>query len=97
MKMFAIARRRTDRDASEFAKHGDAEWRKAFSFITEGFSREIYSMADGGGAVMVVEADDVASAQARFAELPFVQNGLLDIEIIPVTAYRGFGLAIGSS
>ncbi|MEM6490728.1 MAG: hypothetical protein AAF684_02315, partial [Pseudomonadota bacterium] len=78
MKMFAIARRRTDRDAADFAKFGDAEWRQAFTFVVEGFSREIYSMADGGGAVMVIEADDVESAQAKFAELPFVQNDLLD-------------------
>lgn len=96
MKMFAIACRRTDKDPAEFAKHGDAEWRKAFSFVVDGFSREIYSMANGAGAVMVIEADSVEQAEARFSDLPFVQNGLLDIEIIPVTAYRGFTLALGN-
>jgi len=29
--------------------------------------------------------------------LPFVQNDLLDVEVIPVTAYRGFGLALDAA
>lgn len=94
MKMVAIARRRKDKDPAEFAKFGDAEWRKAFSFVVDGFTREIYSMADGGGAVMIIEAESVEAAQAKFSTLPFVQNDLLDVEVIALTAYRGFGLAL---
>ena len=97
MKMFVIARRRKDKDPAEFAKYGDAEWRKAFSMVVDGLTREIYSMADGGGAVMAVEADTPETVHARFSELPFVQNDLLDIEVIPVTAYRGFALAIADA
>lgn len=94
MKMFVILKRRSDGDPAAFAAHGDEEWRTAFSLVVGGPVREIYSMADGGGAVMVVEADDAADVKAQLDLLPFMKNNLLDVEIIPVAAYRGFALAI---
>ena len=93
MRIFVIARRNKSRPQEDFAKHSVAEVKTAFSFAADGLVREIYSMADGGGAVLVCEADSADAALTQLSQLPFCQNGLLDLEPIPVVAYRGFRMA----
>jgi len=94
MKVVVIARRNMDRPAEDFAKFSSAEVRKAFEFVVEGTTREIYSMANGAGAVLICEGDSAEAVEAKLSQLPFCQNGLLTLEIIPLTAYRGFQMAL---
>jgi uncharacterized protein YciI len=47
-------------------------------------------MADGGGAVILAEANSLEEAQTRASNLPLVQAGMLHIEYIPLKAYRAF-------
>jgi hypothetical protein len=49
-------------------------------FIVEGFRRD-----DGGGGFTVVVEQDANAAWARLKELPFVANGVLSLELHPVT------------
>jgi len=93
MRIFVIARRNPSRPPEDFAKHSVAEVKTAFGFVDEGLVREIYSMADGGGAILVCEAESEDNARAQLSRLPFCQNGLLDLEFIPVVGYRGFRMA----
>jgi len=93
MRIFVIARRNASRPQEEFAKHSMAEVKTAFGFVADGLVREIYSMADGGGAILVCEAESAESAQTQLSRLPFCHYGLLDLEIIPVVGYRGFRVA----
>ena len=93
MRIFVIARRNTDRPQEEFAKHSVAEVKTAFGFVADGVLREIYSMADGSGAILVCEAESEEEARTELSRLPFCQNGLLDLEVIPVVGYRGFRMA----
>ena len=88
MRIFAIGRRNPNRPPEDFAEHSVAEVKTVFGLIADGLVREIYSMADGGGAVLVCEADSVEAAREALADLPFYQNGLLDIEFVPVVGYR---------
>ncbi|MDX1710199.1 MAG: hypothetical protein R3316_03575 [Rhodovibrionaceae bacterium] len=89
MKMILIAHRNQSRPKEDFEPWFEPEAKKALSLMAEDFFREIYSRADGKGAVMVVEADTVEEVERRLQELPFVQNDLLSFEIYPVVPYRG--------
>ena len=93
MRIFVIARRNASRPQEDFAKHSVAEVKTAFGFVAEGLVREVYSMADGSGAILVCEAESADAARAELSRLPFCQNGLLDLELIPVVGYRGFRMA----
>ena len=89
MKIVVVATRSDKFTAEEFAPHMGPEARKALQFVAEDFFREIYSRADGKGAIIVLEAPSEEEAQARLSELPLVQAGMLDLELYPVQPYRG--------
>jgi hypothetical protein len=93
VKIFVIARRNPSRPQEDFARHSVAEVKTAFGFVTDGLVREIYSIADGSGAILVCESESAESAGDQLSQLPFCQNGLLDLEIIPAVGYRGFRMA----
>ena len=95
MKILLIAHRR-DRPREDFEPWFDPEAKKVLQFMAEDFFREVYSRADGKGAVMIVEAPGVETVEERLKELPFVQNGLLDFEIYPLVPYRGIVEAANS-
>ncbi len=89
MKIVIIANRSESYAPEDFAPHLPAEAKKALQLVADDFIREIYSRADGKGAVLVVEADSGDAALARLGELPLVQKGMLDFEVYPVVPYRG--------
>jgi hypothetical protein len=51
----------------------------------DGVIQQIYVRADGAGAVSIVDADSVDVAMERLNQLPFVINGCITIEAVPVT------------
>ena len=89
MKIIVVAHRNDKRPPEDFAPFLEPEAKKALQLMAEDFAREIYSFANGKGAIMVVEAENEEQVRARLAELPFVQNDLLSLEIYPVGPYRG--------
>jgi hypothetical protein len=89
MKVVAIATRKQDAKAEDFAPHLDAEVNAALTLYRDEFVREIYSRTDGKGAVVVFECNDVAHAERLFAQLPLVKAGLLSAEFYGVKPYRG--------
>ena len=89
MKIIVVAHRNEDRPPEDFAPHLEAEVKAALSMLAEDFIREIYSRADGKGAVLVLEAADEDEVRRRLAELPLAQNDLLTFDIYPVGPDRG--------
>lgn len=89
MKIIAIAHRNQEKPPEAFAPHMEREAKKVLSLMAEDVVREVYSRHDGKGAIFVLEAASVEAVEARFSELPFVQNGLLTFEIYAVGPYRG--------
>ena len=53
MKIFIIALRSTDHSLEEFAPYLDTEAARAFDYMDEGFFREIYSIPDNKGAIII--------------------------------------------
>lgn len=95
MKIIVVATRTEKATPEAIQPHLDTEAKTALSLVAEDFVREIYSRADGKGAVLVVEAADEAEARARLSKLPFIQRGFLALDIYPVGPYRGIVQAAG--
>ena len=93
MKIVIIARRSTDHRQEDFAPHLDAEAAQAFDYMEEDFYREVYGLRDGGGAIIIAEAESEEAARAKMAELPLSKAGMLNCEYYPVKAYRGMKIA----
>lgn len=89
MKIVAIATRKADAKAEEFAPHLDAEVGAALAMYRDEVVREIYSRADGKGAVIVLECDDEAQARKLLGTLPLAKAGLLTFDIYGTKPYRG--------
>ncbi len=63
---------------------------RAWELQQDGVLRELYFRADRQAAVLVLECASVDEAQEILSTLPLIKNGLIDFEIIPLTAYPGF-------
>jgi hypothetical protein len=55
-----------------------------------GIARQAWSRKDKPGACVLLECDSLEAAQAWAETLPLRAAGMLDTEIIELTAYRGF-------
>lgn len=89
MKVIVIATRKADASPEDFAPHLDAEAKHALGLYRDEVVREIYSRADGKGAIVVLECDDEAHAERIMNDLPLAKVGLLSFEIFGTAPYRG--------
>ncbi len=89
MKIVAIAHRAEDRNPADFAAHLAAETNHALRLFAEEKICEIYSRADGKGAVLVLEAADEAEAKRIFDGFPMAKLGLIRFDIYGTRPYRG--------
>lgn len=91
MQFVAITRRRTELfSEAQFTERLDAETDRVRALYAEGTIRTIYSRSDVAGAVILLEAADLGAAQAAVDSLPLAQFQMLETEVIPLRAYRGF-------
>jgi muconolactone delta-isomerase len=91
MQFIAITRRRTESFTdAQFAEVLGPEADRARALYAEGVFRALYSRGDVPGAVIVLEAADAGEAERHIATLPFARAGLMDVQIVPLTPYRGF-------
>lgn len=67
-----------------------AEAARAWELYQAGVIREMYFHQDRRRAVLLLECDDAAAAEAALKTLPLVAAGLIAFEIIPLMPYPGF-------
>jgi muconolactone delta-isomerase len=67
----------------------------AWELQQSGVIREMYFRADGDSAVLMLECASVDEARAVLSGLPLVREGLIECDIIPLTAYPGFARLFG--
>ncbi len=90
MKLLAIGRPRPGVETrAAIAHHAVDELRMLWAFYRDGFVREIHSPR-GPGAVLILEASSVAAAEARLADLPLVENEIIEFELIELRPFTGF-------
>ena len=92
MQFLTISRRRTDRFAdSEFAALRDAEVAQARVLYAHGFIRQLWHRGDAAGVVMIIEAESEAHVREGLDTLPLARAGMLEISIVQLKPYGGFG------
>jgi len=91
MQFLAILRRRIESfSEAQFEQVLGAEAAAARAAYARGEFREVHSRGDVPGAVIAIEAADVESAWSLVEALPFFQQGMIDVDVIPLRPYRGF-------
>ncbi len=90
MKILAIEKELPGVSAERFKEHAKAEALRAWGLYQSGVIRELHFRADEPRAVLKLECADVDEARGVLKTLPLVREGLIDFEIIPLTAYPGF-------
>ena len=55
-----------------------------------GVLRSIHYIKGPIGAVLLLEVNDEHEAETHIGRLPMVEQGLLSVEILPLTPYAGF-------
>jgi len=69
---------------------------RAWDLYQPGAIRELYFRADRQEAVLVLEAQDVATAREILSELPLVRAQFIDFELVPLAPYPGFARLFAS-
>ncbi|MBE2222875.1 MAG: superoxide dismutase [Anaerolineae bacterium] len=90
MKILALEQELPGATAEQFQQLGQAEAVRAWELYQQGIIRELYFRQDRAEAVLILECDDVTTAEAVLQTLPLVKAGLIRFELIPLVAYPGF-------
>lgn len=90
MKFLALEHEKPGLQAADFQPHLKAEARAVWELYQSGLLRELYFRPDRHTAVLILECQEEAQARAALADLPLVQAGLIEFELIPLAPYTGF-------
>ncbi len=90
MKILAIERELPGATVAQFQRFAQAEARAAWELHQAGLIRELYFRADRHEAVLVLECSCVEDAELVLDGFPFVREGLITFDLIPLVAYPGF-------
>lgn len=80
MKFFVVA----ESTSADRGPYQEAETRGVQALRDRGVIEHLYVRLDGSVSYTVVEAESEEVARAALEQLPFVQNGVLRIELFPV-------------
>lgn len=67
------------------------EFESGRKLYLQNFIRQIWHRADTSGACILVEAESEEEVRATLSTLPFFRAGMLEIVVIPLKPYAGFG------
>lgn len=62
---------------------------KIWEYYAADLIRGVYYIADMSGAVLIYEAANLEEVKAAVTQLPMVQSGVLQTEILPLKPYTG--------
>ncbi len=91
MKILAIPKAVSSASANAFdAELINAEVDAVLRLYQADVIREIYSRSNSRGIVFFLEGDNLDEVKTLLSDLPAVQRGILDIELIPLAPFQGF-------
>lgn len=96
MKILALEKEIPDTPATAFRALLRAEAAKVWELYQQDVVRELYFNAEEHTAILVLECQDVQAARQILAQLPMVQAGLIEFEIIALIPYDGFERLFGN-
>ncbi len=92
MEFLAITRRRVETfSPAQFDEVLETEAERARTLFANGTFRHIWSRGDLAGAMILIEAPSLAEAQAAIDSLPLKELEMMEVTIVPLLPYRGFG------
>jgi muconolactone delta-isomerase len=90
MKILALEHELADATVEQFQKFARDEASRVWELTQESIIRESYFRLDYNEAVLILECESADEAEEVLSSLPFVQNKLIEFEVIPLKAYPGF-------
>jgi len=69
---------------------------KAWDMMASGALRSIHFIKGPVGAVLLFEAGDEKEVEARVGQLPLVEAGLVNVEVLALTPFTGFAALFAS-
>ncbi len=90
MRIIALELEREGATREKYQALAATEARKVWDLQQAEFIREAHFRRDRNSAVLILEADSEKAAAERLAGLPFVREGLIEFELIPLRPYPGF-------
>lgn len=97
MKILALERELVGATKEMFQAHAPAEAAELWRLYQADVIREMYFHAEENTAVLVLEYADAATARRALSTLPFVQQGLIEFDLIPLKPYPGFARLFGDA
>jgi len=92
MQFLVMSRRKLESFPQDaFSELFDDEVAKARQFYGDGFTRQIWHRADNSGVCQIVEAASESEVREKLETLPFYRAGMLEIDVIGLKPYSGFG------
>lgn len=91
MQFLTISHRRSEFSDAEFATRLYAESEQARTLYSQGSIRQIWHRADLPGACILFEAESEEQVREKLNSLPLFRAGMLEVKIIPLRPYAGFG------
>ena len=89
MQILVIARVAEGTSPDKAEPYIKPEAEKVWEYYATDVVRSIHYIADMSGAVLMLEADSLETAQAIVAKFPMAENNILDFEILPLKPYTG--------
>ncbi len=91
MKILAIPKAVSNASANAFdSELIDAEVEAVLRLYQADVIREIYTRANSRGVVFMLEGASPEEVKTALNQLPAVQRGILEIELIPLAPFQGF-------
>ena len=89
MKVLALETDLPGATPDDFSRYAEEEARQVWQLIQEEKIREIYFRGDQNCAVITLECQDLDEAEQILGTLPFMKNGLIHFDLIPLKPYPG--------
>jgi hypothetical protein len=90
MKILAIEQELPTASEKAFLQYAKPEAQVIWELYQAGWIRELYFRADRSEAVLILECSSMEEAGGILEHLPYVKQGLISFELIPLAAYPGF-------
>jgi hypothetical protein len=91
MRFLALVRRKNeDFTEEQIAEYLEPEAERVRDLYMQGVFRSVYSRGDVKGAVVELECASLQEAKQIMETMPFAQQRMVEIEMIPLLPYRGF-------
>jgi len=96
MKILIVLTAKPDVKPEQLQENLIPENKLVWEMYTSSLIREMYFRTDAVGAVFVLEADSVSTAELAFNTLPMVKQNLITAQFIPLAPFTNIQFAFSS-